>query len=262
MKKLITISILIVFNINVKAQNAKFGALAIDKSNGFYYGWSFDYTLVGDAETKAIQECKNKGGDCQVVLVWSGSGCAAYRTIAENIGSAYGWGVAKTKNEADAIATKEVLKRSGNKIASNFVWACNSSNSGKFEIVSSDNSPIQKLHKTDNSDSVYDYEGEILNNEPHGFGTLVYEKSGSTYKGNYQKGERNGFGIYTFKSGNRYEGNWRNDKKHGFGKWYESGGHFEGNYINDLMHGQGKWIDSKGNIVFEGEMVNDEPVKK
>ena len=261
MKKLITVSILIAFNLNVKAQNTKYGALAIDKSNGFYYGWSFDYNNIGDAESKAIQECKNKGGDCQIVLVWSGTGCAAYRTIGENIGAAYGWGVALTKTTADEIATKEALKRSGGKIPSNYVWACNSANTGTFKIVRSDNSAVQKLHKTDDGGAVYDYEGEILNNEPHGFGTLTYEKSGSVYKGNFLDGDRNGFGIYTFKSGNRYEGNWKNDKKHGFGKWYESGGHFEGDYVNNLMHGHGKWIDSKGNIVFEGEMLNDKPVK-
>lgn len=114
---------------------SKFGALAIDRNNGFYYGWSFDYPTLTEAEQKAIEECKSKGGNCTVVLSYSGTGCAAYRTIDGNIGTAFGWGLAKTKEEADAIATKECLKRSNGSTPSNFVWSCNSANSGGLKEI-------------------------------------------------------------------------------------------------------------------------------
>jgi hypothetical protein len=115
-----------------KPVTSKFGALAIDRSNGFYYGWSYDYSTLAEAEQKAIEECNKKGGNCTVVLSYSGTGCAAYRTIDGKIGTAFGWGLAKTKEEADAIATKECLKRSNGTIPTNFVWSCNSANSVWF----------------------------------------------------------------------------------------------------------------------------------
>lgn len=42
-----------------------------------------------------------------------------------NVADAFGWDVAKTKEDADAIATTECLKRSNVRAASNMVWACN-----------------------------------------------------------------------------------------------------------------------------------------
>jgi uncharacterized protein (TIGR02145 family) len=118
-----------------KPAATKFGALAVDRSNGFYYGWSYDYTTLAEAESKAIEECKKKGGNCSVVLSYSGSGCAVYRTIDGNVGTAFGWGVAKTKEAADAIATKECLKRSNGNVANNFVWSCNSASPGALKEI-------------------------------------------------------------------------------------------------------------------------------
>lgn len=102
----------------------KYGALAIDRSNGFYYGFSFDQPNLAEAEKRAVDECNKRGGSCSIVLTYSGTGCAAYRTINGNVGTAFGWGIAKTKEEADAIATKECLKRSGGIQPTNFVWSC------------------------------------------------------------------------------------------------------------------------------------------
>lgn len=114
---------------------SKFGALAIDRTNGFYYGWSFDYATLAEAENKAIEECNAKGGNCTVVLSYSGTGCAAYRTSDGDVGTAYGWGLAKTKEAADAIATKEYLKRSNGINSANFVWSCNSTNTALLKEI-------------------------------------------------------------------------------------------------------------------------------
>lgn len=116
-----------------KAAPAKYGALAIDRTNGFYYGWAYDYATQAEAEKRAVEECNKKGGNGSVVLTWSGPGCAAYRTIDGSVGTAYGWGVAKTKEAADAIALKECQKRSNGLPASNFVWGCNSAYAGPLK---------------------------------------------------------------------------------------------------------------------------------
>lgn len=62
------------------------------------------------------------------MLGWFGKGCGAYRTIDGKVGTAYGWGVAPTREAADAIAIAEANKRSKGAAASRFVWGCNSAN--------------------------------------------------------------------------------------------------------------------------------------
>jgi uncharacterized protein (TIGR02145 family) len=121
--------------VQAKPATVKYGALAIDRSNGFYFGWSNDYATLKEAEERALLECKNKGGNCSVVLTFSGTGCAAYRTVEGGKGTAYGWGIAKTKEEADAIAMRECLKRSGGASPSNFVWSCNSAGSTELKEI-------------------------------------------------------------------------------------------------------------------------------
>jgi WD40 repeat protein len=103
-----------------------YGALAIDRENGFYYGWSYDYATREEAEKRSVEECEKKGGECSVVLTYLGAGCAAYRTIDGKVGTAFGWGVARTKEEADEIAKKECMKRSKGAFPANNVWSCNS----------------------------------------------------------------------------------------------------------------------------------------
>jgi uncharacterized protein (TIGR02145 family) len=105
----------------------KVGALAIDRDNGFYYGFAYDQETREDAERVALRFAKEHGAsDPSVVLVWSGEGCGAYRTVPDKVGTAYGWGVAATKEAADRIATAEALKRSRGQPVGNFVWGCNS----------------------------------------------------------------------------------------------------------------------------------------
>lgn len=113
----------------------KYGALAVDRENGFYYGFSFDQPNRAEAEKRAVAECNKRGGSCTIVLTFSGPGCAAYRTISGNVGTAFGWGVAKTKEAADEIATKEALKRSGGVQPTNFVWACNSAPGAQLKEI-------------------------------------------------------------------------------------------------------------------------------
>jgi uncharacterized protein (TIGR02145 family) len=118
-----------------KTVKTKYGALAIDRANGFYYGYSFDQPTLEEAEKRAVDECVKKGGSCSIVLSYSGTGCAAYRTIDGNVGTAFGWGLAKTKAAADAIATKECLKRSGGINPTNFVYSCNAAQTAVLKEI-------------------------------------------------------------------------------------------------------------------------------
>lgn len=105
-----------------------FGALAIDRVDGFHFGWSADHPSREAAEQRAMEEARKRGArDASVVLSWSGAGCGAYRTIDGKVGTAYGWGLAPTREEADRIATTEALKRSAGNLPRNHVWGCNSS---------------------------------------------------------------------------------------------------------------------------------------
>ena len=117
------------------AAQVKYGALAIDRNNGFYYGFAHDQPTLAEAEERAVAETEKRGGKGWVVLTWSGVGCAAYRTVAADVGTAYGWGVAATKAAADAIAQKEALERSSGKPVPNHVWACNDAKSGELRTI-------------------------------------------------------------------------------------------------------------------------------
>jgi uncharacterized protein (TIGR02145 family) len=114
---------------------AKVGALAVDRQNGFAYGFAFDHATRAEAEARALEEVTKRGGNGTVVLVWSGEGCGAYRTIDPKDGNAYGWGVAATQAAAEAIADREVDKRARGKAASNHVWACNSKQPAKLKVM-------------------------------------------------------------------------------------------------------------------------------
>ena len=113
----------------------KYGALAIDRNNGFYFGWAADCSTLAEAEKSAIEACNKRGGRCTVVLSYSGTGYAAYRFITGNVGMGVGWGLAKTKEEADAMATKECAERSYGLPAPNFVWSFNGAESGELKEI-------------------------------------------------------------------------------------------------------------------------------
>ncbi|MEW5686478.1 MAG: DUF4189 domain-containing protein [Pseudomonadota bacterium] len=104
----------------------KFGALAVDRARSFAFGFAYDHATRAEAERRALEEARKRGGEPSVVLVWSGAGCGAYRTVAPRDGDAYGWGVGRTQAEADAIAQREASRRSNGRPTPNNVWGCNS----------------------------------------------------------------------------------------------------------------------------------------
>jgi len=123
----------------------KYGALAIDRGNGIYFGWAADCASLAEAEKLAIENCSRKGGRCTIVLSYSGTGCAVYRFITGNVGMGYGWGLAKTKEEADSKAKKECAERSYGLPAPNMVSSCNSANSGDLKLIYDAHDEIKRL---------------------------------------------------------------------------------------------------------------------
>jgi uncharacterized protein (TIGR02145 family) len=146
-KMIIAMAALFLPAVYIQAQTV-YAALAVDRSEGSYVAWAYDYATLQGAENRALRECKEKGGNCTVVLRWSGKGCGAYRTIPGKAGTAYGWGFAETQAEADIIATSEALKRSNGVQPSIYAWACNSV--GEKKLIPTQVTPLP----------------EPLNNEP------------------------------------------------------------------------------------------------
>ena len=129
-----------------QTETIKYGALAIERDNGFYFGWAVDCATLEEAQKKAVEECTKKGGKCSVVLSYSGTCCAVYRTSAgKSIGIAFGWGVAKTKEEADVIAKREHLLRSFGMAAPNISYGCNSTSSGTMKLIYNASQEITSL---------------------------------------------------------------------------------------------------------------------
>ena len=111
--------------VNVFAAN--FGAIAVDRTDGFVYGYSMDQPSIEQARARALDECSKQGGDCDVELELSGDNrCGSYRTIDSSAGSAYGWGKAANRKIAGEKARAECEKHANGHSCSNHVWACNS----------------------------------------------------------------------------------------------------------------------------------------
>ncbi len=85
------------------------------------------------------------------------------------------------------------------------------------------------------------YEGECLDNIPHGFGKYYHPKNAALwYEGHFQCGRFDGFGLQTDAADGTglillYEGAWRDGLKHGIGAYhYDKDYIFEGRWHMDL----------------------------
>jgi hypothetical protein len=83
------------------------------------------------------------------------------------------------------------------------------------------------------------YEGQLFNDKIHGKGVFKFV-SGSVYKGDFQNGVRDGYGIETYYNGSKYEGSWYKDKKHGIGEFISANEEIhKGRYANNKRNGMG-----------------------
>lgn len=108
------------------------------------------------------------------------------------------------------------------------------------------------------------YEGQVVNNIPHGRGTLLF-KNGNLinwkYKGDFSKGQMVGEGtLVDEKNTVRYTGEYLNSKKSGFGKEYGKHGliKYEGGWSNGYREGSCiKYKDNGMEKLYEGQIKKD-----
>ncbi|KPP65479.1 hypothetical protein Z043_116098 [Scleropages formosus] len=91
------------------------------------------------------------------------------------------------------------------------------------------------------------YEGEVVSGIRHGVGTYRCGTKDVFYRGQWQRGKRQGKGIiyYNKEMTSWYEGDWVNNIKDGWGvRCYPSGNVYEGQWRNNARHGEGtmKWL--------------------
>ena len=107
----------------------------------------------------------------------------------------------------------------------------------------------------------FKYEGEWKNGVMHGKGCLLL-RAGDTYEGYFINGLIEGGTIIYFNDGSNYEGNLVNGQIEGKGKMtYSTNGEFyvyEGEFKQNERHGVGKYSAKEGNI--EGVWKNDQRV--
>jgi len=82
----------------------------------------------------------------------------------------------------------------------------------------------------------YSYEGDIVDNEPHGYGIFLYA-NGDKYIGKCKYGKQDGYGKYLYKSGASYVGFFSYGKIHGIGTFEDKKNIYKGSWRNNIKHG-------------------------
>jgi serine/threonine-protein kinase len=105
------------FLANAQARNY-FGAIAYSTTSQAY-GYSYDYPSRKGAEARALAECEERGGGCEIVI-WFRNACGALATAGNG---ARGWAWDKTRGEAEAAAMDYCRKHGGQDCAV-LCWSC------------------------------------------------------------------------------------------------------------------------------------------
>ena len=111
------------------------------------------------------------------------------------------------------------------------------------------------------------YDGEWLDNLPHGHGRMHWRDRGEVYIGEWFQGVQSGYGeMYwetelvnsaQFPNKNHYSGEWKNGRRNGKGRLsYANGGEYWGEWVDDRKEGRGVYRQPNGDSV-EGEFLDD-----
>jgi hypothetical protein len=128
------------------------------------------------------------------------------------------------------------------------------------------------------------YEGQVLNDLPHGKGTMKMYAQRSTYVGDWVHGVRQGRGTLTsqreqecyegqfannefhgrgtkwYRDGPQYSGTWKHSRRQGFGVYnYIDGGVYVGWYYSDIKMGCGT-LNTPDGIKYSGQFKNNRKV--
>lgn len=127
-------------------EGKQFAALAVSIGDGGF-GFAHDYPDAKSAASRALNECKSKGGsNCDIKMVGQGKGCMAYHS-AGGSATAHGWAIGASKNAVETRAAQECRKRNGNAQCGNTSWVCNDRTKNKLEIVLNKPLPAIKTAK-------------------------------------------------------------------------------------------------------------------
>merc|ERR1712146_482981 len=110
--------------------------------------------------------------------------------------------------------------------------------------------------------TVNKYVGQLnMLNQPHGKGVITID-DGFIYDGDWKNGKMEGHGAMKYLNGDKYDGEWKNFKKEGRGAMkYANGREYIGDWKNGKRHGKGVYKDKKGELLYEGEWVDDKQQK-
>lgn len=119
--------------------------------------------------------------------------------------------------------------------------------------------PVIKLKSYCKETRAITYSGETLNGKKHGQGTEYRDNGTTQYIGQFEKGERHGYGKI-FDKDNRlwYEGELDFGKSSGNGTQYFPNSNicYQGQWREGQMWGKGKKYDEQGNVRFIGTFTN------
>lgn len=111
------------------------------------------------------------------------------------------------------------------------------------------------------------YEGDLLNGQYHGNGTLYvdnkFEHKFTKYIGEFKNGKFDGHGKIYLGEHLFYEGNFRNNYFSGEGiiYYYDQKKYYVGHLENNLMNGEGTKYYTNGNIKIKGSFSNDKCIQ-
>jgi len=92
------------------------------------------------------------------------------------------------------------------------------------------------------------YEGEVLNDGPHGVGLWIHSESEGRYFGEWENGLKHGYGTFIWENGAKYFGEYKDGKQHGQGTYtWAAGDKYIGEHKNGQSHGQGTYFFADGN---------------
>lgn len=107
------------------------------------------------------------------------------------------------------------------------------------------------------------YDGQWKSDKKDGQGKYYYGEEGDVYQGQWNNDMIHGFGKYAWADGSYYEGEHHCDTFNGFGVMrYSDGFVYKGRFENDVRNGYGKLYNDKGELVDQGNYIDDVLVRE
>jgi len=116
----------------------------------------------------------------------------------------------------------------------------------------------RRKRKESTGNGKVDYQGEWLNNQPHGLGVL-YDRNGNQFEGVFEHGRRLQ-GTTTFVNGDCHIGSYKDNMRHGLGHIYVfwNGDRYEGEMQQGKIQGKGRFRWACGEY-YSGDLLDGEP---